>query len=627
MNGKILCLLITCLMVLSLVVAACGTAETTPTTPTSPTTPITPTSPATQMTPTTPTEEKPQQEVVKPGAEKPKYGGWMNFPMAADITNWDPNRLITGTILNLTSQQLWEGDWAKGPAGGYGTNETDWGWANNDLFDLKKGYMVESWKWSADTAKNEGTIVYQVRQGVHWALNPKSEASRLVNGREMTTDDVVFSIKRSVDGSYPDAFIYRGNVELRTAAITRTGDWEITVRVPLPALITAISRFGDSTFVVPPEIIAKYGDMNKWQNNVGTGPFMITEYIPGSVATLSRNPRYWQTNPVGPGKGDQLPYMDGVRLPIIPDASTRQAALRVGKSDWLGNLTPEDAGSIKKTAPVLLEFVGTSFQGRGTPCFMRIDKPPFNDIRVRKAMMMATDFQSLLQDYRGGKGQIITYPFSRVRGYEALHVALDDPDFPEEAKELYVYNPEKAKQLLKEAGYPTGFKTSIILASNATTQIDYYSIVKDMWAKVGVELVLDLRDSTVVSNIQRARTHEGLITNTTGPVAIFYVGNPVQGVSSFNLSMIDDPIINNAMIELRLAGITDMHQAMKIFREKIFKYCLTQAYAVPDVIGSYHNLWWPWIKNYSGEITIGYDNNNWQTFVWYDEELKKSMGY
>jgi peptide/nickel transport system substrate-binding protein len=258
---------------------------------------------------------------------------------------------------------------------------------------------------------------------------------------------------------------------------------------------------------------------------------------------------------------------------------------------------------------------------------MRIDKEPFSDIRVRQAFLMATDFESILQDYRDGQGQIITYPFSKVRGYEDLYVGLDEPDFPEEARAYYAYNPDRAKELLKEAGYPNGLKTSIVLSGTATASIDYYSIVKAMWAKVGIDLTLDLKDTTVVGNIQRARSHEGLITNTTGPVAIFYVGNPVQGVSSFNLSMIDDPKINAAMTKLRLEAITDQRQAMKTFREEIFKYCLVQAYAIPDVIGTSQYFWWPWLRNYSGEISIGYDDAQFPQFIWIDQAMKKNVGY
>ena len=71
--------------------------------------------------------------------------------------------------------------------------------------------------------------------------------------------------------------------------------------------------------------------MALWRNAVGTGPFILTDYLSGSAATLVKNPDYWATDPVGPGQGNQLPYIDGIQYLIIPDVSTRQAALRTGK--------------------------------------------------------------------------------------------------------------------------------------------------------------------------------------------------------------------------------------------------------------------------------------------------------
>jgi len=79
-----------------------------------------------------------------------------------------------------------------------------------------------------------GTITYKIRQGIHYGLNPKSEASRLANGRELTADDVVFCL--SIRTKDPAFYLYKANPELRTANITKTGPWEVTIKLPLAAL-------------------------------------------------------------------------------------------------------------------------------------------------------------------------------------------------------------------------------------------------------------------------------------------------------------------------------------------------------------------------------------------------------
>src|SRR3972149_4175201 len=170
---KILWLAVSGLMALSLVIAACGpgantTALTAPTTPT------------THTTPAKPVEEPTQKETIKPTGEVPKYGGTLNI-VGGDRTNFDPT-LATGQTSgvgqDIVIDPLWEGDWARGPAGGYGTNELDFA-TDYDIWDIKTGVIAESTKWTYSFEKNEATIVYQIRQGIHWGLNPASEAARL----------------------------------------------------------------------------------------------------------------------------------------------------------------------------------------------------------------------------------------------------------------------------------------------------------------------------------------------------------------------------------------------------------------------------------------------------------------
>ena len=609
MNKKFLWLVVSGLMALSLVMAACSTA-TTSTTSTTTTTSTTSTTTAISTTTTTTT--------AQPASDKPQYGGTLYTFAGADTTIWDYMR---GTLTGTYEEQLFQGDWAKGPAGGYGTNQTDWAYGDNDIFDLKTGYLADSVKWSVDAAKTTGTIVYEIKQGVHFGLNPKQPASVLVNGRQLTADDVVLTLQRAC--TWPQAYVYLNNADLRTSNITKTGPWEVTCVVPYTGLVAAVSRFNDTVPIQPHEVWEKYGDLNDWTRVIGTGAWILTDVVTGSEQTRVRNPNYWLKNPVGPGKGDQLPYIDSVKTLILVDTSTQQAAFRTGKLDVFFSLNKTDSTLLKKNDPQLLEQVSLSFQGRGNPQLnMRTDYTPFNDVRVRRAMCMCIDYNNILQNYWGGEGQIYTFPYSDIKEYHELYLPFSE--YSDLAKSIYTYNVDGAKKLLADAGYPNGFKTTIICMS---TNVDFYSIYKDYLSKIGIDMAIDVRDPGVFTNIYTAKTFTQMISGDTGPVAVFYNGQPISGLTAQNnRSQVNDPYINDQITQIKSAAITDIHQAMSMYKN-LTKYVVEQAYAIPAVTSGYHTLWWPWLKNYSGEQNIGYDDGTWPQFIWIDQDLKKSMGH
>jgi peptide/nickel transport system substrate-binding protein len=522
---------------------------------------------------------------------------------------------------DLAAERLWDGDWTKGPAGGYGTKQASWD-ASTNVRDLKVGYLAESVTWTVDAQKKEVTTTIKVRQGIRWALDPKREASRLVNGRELTAADVAYNLTARCND--PRAMNYRFFPYMRGIKATKTGPWEVTLVLPVATHLNGIMFLLDGSLMFAPEVLEKYGnDMGFWANTVGTGPFMVADFVPGSIAVLDRNPKYWMKDPVGPGKGNQLPYLDRVKFLIIPDISTREAALRTGKLDQLSGFVPEAADQIRKQVPALKEAPAGWW---GEPVlFMRTDKAPFNDKRVRRALMMATDFEALNKSLYSGQSQILSWPFWRTKEYADLYLGLDDPQMPASVKELYTYSPDKAKQLLKEAGYPNGFKSDLILA-NITSTVDYYSTIKAMWAKVGIDMSLDLKEPVALTNIQDRVAYEQMTAGAYPPNASWPEAAGLQGVTRSNASLIKDPLVDETIAKWNEVAITDPRAAMGVTKE-LMKYVLDQAWVIPTPRYPQYTFWWPWVKNYAGENTIGWISWHWPRWVWVDQELKKSMGY
>jgi peptide/nickel transport system substrate-binding protein len=556
-----------------------------------------------------------------PTTEKPLYGGTTSRYFVAEPT-WDLLQLGKHAAHMQSHEYLWDGDWTLGPAGGYGKKQFTWTESVN-IPTLNQRMLAESIEWTVDSATQTVTTKIVVRQGIHYALDRNSEASRLANGREVTADDVMFAMNEF--HSNPDSMNYKLFPVTRNTKIVKTGPNELSLTLPFKEHLAATMRVIGLAIIYPPEVYNKYkAAFSDWRNDVGTGPYMITDYVVGSMIQLKRNPNYWMTDPIGPGKGQQLPYVENLKYYIIPDISTREAALRSAKLDMLTGFTPEDGAAMARQVPELKRAPAST--ASIAPAYMRTDIKPTSDVRVRRALMMATDFNAINNSLYQGTGQIISWPTWKAEGYEGIYLGLDDPEMPASVKELYTYNPDKAKQLLAEAGYPNGLKTTVTI-TNATTTIDYYSIIKEQWSKAGVDLTLELKDPGQIVPIAFAASYKELFALFYAPPSTWPEQANYSNINNWvNAAKVNDPIVNEAVEKSQSGAVTDFQGSMKITKE-LMKYLLDQAYALPAPRYPQSTMWWPWLKNYSGETNMGYFGlDSWVRYVWVDQELKRSMG-
>jgi peptide/nickel transport system substrate-binding protein len=561
-----------------------------------------------------------EKEVVTAKPTGPQYGGTLTLAILTDVTYFDEvaggnyGGHVYAPTTKYTHNELLQGDWARGPAG---TNETDWVNGGDNRMDQKTGCLADSW-----TIPELGTVIFHIREGVHW------QDKAPVNGRELTPEDIEFSLKRTMSGGYFKLFYAKlcETTEITVDSRART----VTIKVPMDQWVNAITLFPDYTSIVAREVIEKFGDEVDWRNSLGTGPFMLTDFVPNSSVTFTKNPNYWETDPVGPGKGNKLPYVDGVRWLVMVDPSTRMAAFRTGSVDRLYQIDYNNAKPILED-PKLSAVEHLKYIIDGCSCvFFRTDMPesPFSVKEVRQAMMLTIDQKKVVDDYFQGRATMLSWPVMPTLAYMDAYCPLED--LPANVQALYGHDVAAAKALLAEAGYPNGFSFSAI-TWNTPTYVDLLSMYKDMLADININMEISIVDYAVYNSITRARNYgpyEAIITTESG-CGTYMKMIDFRGANSYNPSRINEDYSVTQIEDAYAATLqylgTDEPAMMKIHRE-LMPWLLEQAYCLPNAISDYYMLWWPWLKNYYGTYACGYYNYGGTVkYSWIDRDLKFQM--
>lgn len=292
-----------------------------------------------------------------------------------------------------------------------------------DLSELLPALATE---WSVS---EDGKIyTFKLRDDVYF------QKGKYQDGRQMKAEDVKYSLERSAKESAMNRLSMLDHVDV-------INDFEVKcyLKEAASSFLTVLTDAGN--VIVPKEEVEGWGDSFGF-NLVGTGPFKVVEWKKDDCVVLERNDNYWG------GK----PNLDGVTFKFITDKNMMTNALRTGEVDIATDLTGESIKLVKDDSKLVLKEV----PGLQVSYFyMNMVEGPTKDIRVREAIIRAVDIDQMVKGIyqfdEASRAYLSVPPGSW--GYDASLESI-----------VPSYDPEKAKQLLKEAGYPDGFKTQIYVA-------------------------------------------------------------------------------------------------------------------------------------------------------------------
>jgi peptide/nickel transport system substrate-binding protein len=589
MKTKIGWLIVGCLVVVALVLAAC--AQATPTT--APTTAPATTKPPMTAPPTT----------TAPAAAEPSYGGMLLVlgPYGVTPYAWDPADCdwYQAYLCGPVYENLMMGDIYKGPRGtnGFAFNHPEW-----IPDEFLTGDLAESWELVPPNK-----IVWHMRKGVQW-----TGKTGVMAAREFTAQDAEQALKRYMVS--PKSSVGRFNW---VNSLTATDKYTLVLEYnAFSADWSYLLGWGWATDIEPPETI-KAG-ASDWRNIVGTGPFILADYVTGSSVTYTKNPNYWGNTKIG-GKEYKTPFVDKMIYLIIADESTRLAALRTAKVDISMSSSWKFKETLEKTNPELLRWHQL---GMGDFLVsMRVDRKPFDDRRVRLALSMAIDRQTVAKNpyYEPTDKPILNHYPMGANYPESVYTPIEK--LPASAQEQFTYDPEKAKKLLADAGYPTGFKTEMILDATTTDPGDLSAMLKGMWQKIGVDVELKPMEYSAFQSMFLSKTQNAMVFYSKGlvhPLTVLRYNLPGQpwGPSNWN-----DPQYEKDYLAAKV--ITDDVERSKRLKELNVRAIDAVAYI--GMPANYYYIYaYPWVKNYFGETNLGYINDASQAYaaIWLDQEAK-----
>jgi peptide/nickel transport system substrate-binding protein len=390
-------------------------------------TPATTTAPATAIPATVAPTAVP---TAVPTPAGPKQGGVLVAAAETNPTGLDPHK-----VLSLASQSVVEQVY-------------------DTLFELDPDLNVVPRLCKSYDTPDDTTYILHLEENVYFS-----------DGTKLTSEDVIFSLERIIN---PDTASGRAVwfQQVETIEALDENTVQIKTSVPFAPLINAMANAFNC---IVSKKFTEANDNNLDQVTMGSGPFVLAEYIPDQLIRLERHENYWRQ-----GK----PYLDATEWKIIPDDQGRVAALRAKEVDvaWfidakVAELFENDPEYVVYEVPVLTH----------ASTWINCSQPPLDNPKVREAMSYALNRQEFLDTVAFGKG-VLTGPIPAPETEWALPVS----DYPQ-----YTQDIEKAKSMLADAGYPDGFTVKLKVSPQYVLDTGNAQVLQNQLKEVGINVEIE----------------------------------------------------------------------------------------------------------------------------------------
>jgi peptide/nickel transport system substrate-binding protein len=387
-------------------------------------------------------EERRPQEAAGP----PQPGGTFRYALPSDARSLDPHEessFNTHIAIGSTYSKLV--DFRTGPDVPYGAPELE-------------GDLAQSW----ETSEDGRTWTFHLRQGVRFHdVAP-------VNGREFTSDDVMCTLQRIRE--LPG---HQVSQLAMVQEVTAPDPYTVVFQLTEPYAEFDTNLAGHFMWMLPCE--ATRGEFDVSTTAIGTGPYVLERWERDRERVLTAHPGYYV---------EGQPYVERIEISIVPDQAAAIAAFRTGQTDFLSALSLDLAQAERILAE---DPEAVLFREQGltqTRLYMNQAREPFDDVRVRRAVALAVDRQGMVDTIRAGGSPTAAVTPTLFGGLPS-----------EEAAQLQPHDPERARALLAEAGFPQGFSTRMILTDGYGENVvrEAQWVQQDL-AEIGIQVELVLQD-------------------------------------------------------------------------------------------------------------------------------------